>query len=209
MPEPPATDPYPVERFHPTSGSWLGWVGVVGFGLLAAESLARARSLSGVAVAAALVWGSLGMWTGLVRPRVLAHADHLLLRNAFRDTAVPWHLVDGIVVRLTLKVYVGDQVHHTSAISRSARSIAGGGAPRRAGGLRSQLLPTAAEVDITPPGADYAGYVETRLRDLASQRSSASTGRDRVTTSWATAPVTAFAVLSLGTAGLAVAALLS
>jgi hypothetical protein len=205
MPDLPAPDPYPVERFRPTSGYWLGWGGVVGFGLLAAEALAGPRSLTAVAVAAALVWGAMGMWIGLVRPRVLACADHLLLRNAFRDTAVPWHLVDGIVVRLTLKVYVGDDVHQASAVSRSARSIAQGGASRR-GGLLADLAPAAADVDLPPSVADYPGYVETRLRDLASQRAAASTGRDRVTTSWATAPTTAFAVLTLLTAALAVAA---
>jgi hypothetical protein len=209
MPDQPSVDPFPVERFRPSSGYWLGWVGVACFGLLAAESLARSRSLAAVALAAALLWGAVAMWIGLVRPRVEAHADHLLLRNAFRDAAVPWHLVDGIVVRLTLKVYVGDHVHHASSISRTARSIVRGGTPRGRSGLMSQLVPAAADVDLPAVVADYPGYVETRLRDLASQRSSASTGRERVTTAWATAPVTAFAVLGLVAAVLALAVALT
>jgi hypothetical protein len=209
MPESPATDPHPVERFRSASGYWLGWIGVLGFGLLAVESVAGSRSLSALAVAAALAWGAVVMWIGLVRPRVLARADHLLLRNAFRDTAVPWHLVDGIVVRLTLQVYVGDDVHHASAVSRSARSLAKGGAPRRRERLSSDLVPSGADVEPPPSTADYPDFVETRLRDLASQRRSASTGRDCVVTAWATVATTAFALLGLVAAALCVAALTS
>ncbi len=205
MPDPSAAEEHPVEAFRPTSGYWLGWFGVVLFAAVAVEVLARSRSGSSLAAASALAWGALVMWMGLVRPRVVAHADHLLLRNVFRDTAVPWHLVDGIMVRLTLRVYVGDEIHQAASISRGARPAVGGSTRRRGQGLLGVLAPTAAtdpaatdpHADVTPPGSDYAGYVETRLRDLASERRAASAGRDQVTTSWALGPTTAFAALSV------------
>lgn len=197
-----------MEAFRPTSGYWLGWAGVVLFAAVAAEVLARSRSGSSLAAASALAWGALVMWIGLVRPRVLAQADHVLLRNAFRDTAVPWHLVDGILVRLTLRVYVGDEIHQAASISRGARPAVGGSTRRRGQGLLGVLAPTAAtdpDAEVAPPGSDYAGYVETRLRDLASERRAASAGRDQVTTSWALGPTIAFTALSLLTVVLLVA----
>jgi hypothetical protein len=208
MPDPSAAEEHPVEAFRPTSGYWLGWFGVVLFAAVAAEVLARSRSGSSLAAASALAWGALVMWIGLVRPRVLARSDHVLLRNAFRDIAVPWHLVDGIMVRLTLRVYVGDEIHQAASISRGARPAVGGSTRRRGQGLLGVLAPTAAtdpDVDVTPSDSDYAGYVETRLRDLASERRAASAGRDQVTTSWALGPTVAFAALSLLTVVLLVA----
>jgi hypothetical protein len=208
MPDPSAAEEHPVEAFRPTSGYWLGWFGVVLFAAVAAEVLGRSRSGSSLAAASALAWGALVMWIGLVRPRVLARSDHVLLRNAFRDTAVPWHLVDGVLVRLTLRVYVGDEIHQAASISRGARPAVGGSTRRRGQGLLGVLAPTAAtdpDAEVAPPGSDYAGYVETRLRDLASERRAASAGRDRVTTSWALGPTVAFAALSLLTVVLLVA----
>jgi hypothetical protein len=198
MPDSSAAEEHPVEAFRPTSGYWLGWCGVALFAVVAVEVLVRSRSGMSLAAASALAWGALVMWIGLVRPRVLAFADHLLLRNAFRDTAVPWHLVDGILVRLTLRVYVGDQVHQAAAISRGARSgVAAAARGRRQGPLGSLAPSLATDADVAPPGADYAGYVETRLRDLATQRRAVSAGREQVTTSWALGPTIAFAALSL------------
>lgn len=207
MPDLAAADEPPVEAFRPTSGYWLGWFGVVLFVAVAVEVLVRSRSGSSFAAASALVWGALVMWIGLVRPRVLAFADHVLLRNAFRDTAVPWHLVDGILVRLTLRVYVGDQVHQAASISRGARTGVAGAARRGGPGPLGSLAPSVStDADLAPPGADYPSYVETRLRDLASQRRAASSGREQVTTSWAPGPTIAFAGLSLLTVVLLVVA---
>ena len=188
MAEPPVASSPPVESFRSTGGHLLGWVGIVGFALLAAESASRSWSLPGLATSAGLVWAATVMWVGVVRPRVLAYGDHLLLRSAFRDTVVPWHLIDGIAVRLVLRLHVGDEVLQTGAVSRRARS-----APTLAG----------AEVD-------YPEYVETRLRELASQRAEASRSWQAVQRSWAQLPTAIFAVTFSVAAGLlGAAALLS
>lgn len=212
MADAPPPDADPVERFRPSSGYWMGWAGVVGFGALAVETLVGSGSAATLATAAGLCWAAMAMWIGLVRPGVRAYGEHLLLRNWFRDTEVPWHLVDGVVVRHTLRVHVGDEVHHGAAISRSARSMRSGGARRSSSGGGGGLFGVAGMVDAvapqppehTHPAQDHAGYVETRLRDLAGQRADASRSRPRVVTRWAVAETTAFVLLTVGTAVLVV-----
>jgi len=215
MADAPAAGQHPVEHFSPTSGYWLGWAGIVGFGVLAAVSLAGSRSLPAVATAAGFAWAALLMWIGLVRPRVLARADHLLLRNEFRDTVVPWHLIDGIVVRTTLRVHVDDKVVHGAAVSRSMRSMRSGGQSQpRTGGLLTfgaermvaDMVPDAPPQQLPQIAADYPGYVETRLRELASERAEASESLPAVTTRWALLETVVFALASMVVVGLVVAA---
>ncbi len=214
MADAPAPSQDLVEDFRPTSGYWLGWAGVVGFGVLAAVSLAGSRSLPAVATAAGFAWAALLMWVGLVRPRVVAHGDYLLLRNEFRDTLVPWHLIDGIVVRHTLRVYVDDKVVHGAAVSRSLRAIrAGGRAPPRGGGLLSlgaermvaDLVPNAPPEQLPQMTDDYPGYVETRLRELASERAEGSQSLPAVTTRWALVETVVFVLVTVVAVGLIVA----
>lgn len=199
----------PVEHFRPTSGSRVGWVGIVLLLALAVQSLSGG-SLSAVAAAAGLGWCALGLWIGLVRPRVLAYGDHLLLRNELRDAVIPWHLVDGIVVRQTLRVHAGDDVCQCAAISRGAR-----GRPRVRRATSTWAGPMfgvegmvkgLGSTSTADPGvqitADYPDYVETRLRELTSQRVRASSSRPEVTTRWAAVPTAAFAAATAVAAAL-------
>lgn len=210
MAEPPVASSPPVESFRSTSGLLLGWGGIVGFALLAAESAARSWSLPGLAVSAGLLWAATVMWIGLVRPRVLAYGDHLLLRSPLHDTVVPWHLVDGITVRLTLRLHVGDEVLQTGAVSRRARSLAQGGAGAgRSGPTLAGVVDRLSPAGADHPTADYPGYVETRLRELASQRGEASRPLPAVQRSWARTPTTVFALVTVLAAGLWLAVALS
>ena len=118
-----------VERFHATSGTWLGWTGVGCLLGCAVLVLWSSTSLGSVAAAIGLCWGALVVWLALLRPTLRAHPDHLLLRNILRDTEVPWHLVDDVAVRHTLRVYVDEEVHHGVAVSRSTRQMLRQGRP--------------------------------------------------------------------------------
>jgi hypothetical protein len=210
MAQSPVASSVPVESFRSTSGHLLGWLGIVGFALLAVESASGSRSLPGLAACAGSVWAATVMWVGLVRPRVLAYGDRLLLRGALRDTVVPWHLVDGVAVRLTLRLHVGDEVLQTGAVSRSARTLAQGGSRTRSSGPALAGVVdrmSAAGPDHTT--VDYPQFVETRLRELASRRAGASRSRATVQRSWARLPTATFAVTTSVAAGLLGAALAS
>lgn len=196
-----------VERFGTWSGVGLGWAGVVGFSALAVTELLRASSAGGYAIAGWLAWVALLMYVGLVRPRVEAHDAHLLLRGSFRDVEVPWHLIDGIEVRHTLRVHVEDDTHHSPVVTRAGRSRGRDG-PAGAGLAVGRMAESVAPQPTTDPARrpDSASIVEMRLRDLASERRGASTDRDRVRTRWAAETCAVGAVVTIAALALVVVA---
>lgn len=176
-----------LERFPPTSGRWLGVATlallavVAGFVLADGQITARLGLLVGLA-AVALV-----SWVVLVRPTVHAREDHLLLRNLVRDTEVPWHLVEHVRASQTLRVTVGDRVHHGVAVGRSAR------ADVRAQRNRSGQQPS----ESPHPSPDYLDYVVDRITRLASEQAAASADRPSVTHRWARVELLLGLVLAL------------
>ncbi len=207
-------DALPVERFHPTSGVWLGWAGIAFLLGSAVVVLWSSTSVVSVATAIGLCWGALVVWLTLVRPTLRAHADHLLLRNILRDTEVPWHLVDDVVVRHTLRVYVDDEVHHGVALSRSTRQMLRQGQPNAPRGLLNIIGSRSMEEHAQSPtlsgtyqsSMDYPDFVEIRLMELASKRAEASRQRDAVTQRWATIVTATFVLLTLLTLAMIVLA---
>lgn len=180
-----------LERFAPTSGRWLGvatlaLLGVVaGFVLAGGQIMARLGLLVGLAVAA------LVCWVVLVRPTVHAREDHLLLRNLLRDTEVPWHLVEHVSAAQTLRVTVGDRVHHGVAVGRSARAD-----------MRAQRNRSGQQSPASPhPSPDYLDHVVDRITRLATEQAAASADRPGVTHRWAR--VELFLALVLAVAGVA------
>jgi len=194
-----------VERFHATSGTWLGWVGVVSLLGCAVLVLWSSTSLGSVAATIGLCWGALVVWLALLRPTLRAHPDHLLLRNILRDTEVPWHLVDDVVVRHTLRVYVDDEIHHGVAMSRSTRQMLRQGMPNAPRGLLNILGSRSMEEHAQSPtlsgtyqsSMDYPDFVEIRLMELAEKRAEASRERAAVTQRWATVVTATFVLLTL------------
>ena len=205
---------HPVERFHPTSGVWLGWVGIVGLLGSAVIVLWSSTSFGSVASAVGLCWGALVVWLTLLRPTLRAHPDHLLLRNILRDTEVPWHLVDDVVVRHTLRVYVDDDVHHGVSMSRSTRQMLRQGRPDAPRSVLNILGNRSMEEFSHSPtlsgtyqsAMDYPDFVETRLMELATKRAEASRQREAVTVRWAAVVTATFALVTLVAAAMIVVA---
>ncbi len=187
------TDDDAAERFG--TGAGLGWAGTVGLGVLAVVRALEDPSLGTAVGALGLAWGALVLYLGLVRPQVVAYPDHLLLRGSFRDSELPWHLIDGVAVRQSLRVHTDGRVLQSAAVSgglRSGRRAVG----RDALGLQDRvqgLVPGGVEAGRrVHPAVD----VETRLRDLASARSDASQHRSGVTQRWAVVETVVFAALT-------------
>ncbi len=110
------------ERFRPTAGRVVG-VCYAGVLVLAAGLTAwRGDSPAAAAATAGMVEALLVVHAMFLRPVLVAHDDHLLLRNMLSDTAVPWHRLDDVVVRRhTTKVFVGDGVHYGTGSGRWRR----------------------------------------------------------------------------------------
>ncbi len=209
-------DPGHVERFRPTSGYWLGWIGIVGLvgAAVLTVSTTGSVSLGVVATAVGLCWGALLVWLTMVRPAVRAEREHLLIRNILRDTEVPWHLIDDAVVRHTLRVYAGDEVHHGLAMSRTTRQMLreGGGGSQRSvlsfmGSAKLEELNTQPTLEGTYQSSmNYADFVEIRIAELVTKRKGESRGREAVTRRLALVEAALLGALTLTTVVLIVVA---
>lgn len=202
-----------VERFPPTSGRVSGALSG-GLMLLGAVAVALfGESLGAAALAVGLMLGAFANYVALVRPTMHAYEDHLRLRNMLTDTEVPWHLVDGVVVRQTTRIYVDDEVHHAIGVGRSARAVIRSDhqaqMDRSPGVLGLERLSGMSEEATEAAGSErarYPDYVETRLADLVKKQTPTSRGRGAVRQRWALPETLLLGVLSAAFAVLAVLA---
>lgn len=148
---------------------------------------------------------SLIAWVVLIRPRVVAHANGVLLRNIVRDTLIPWSCVERVKVLQTLQVVTPTQTYHGLGVSRSARSMLresrGQVTPGFFGvgssGVFGRSYPaearsTAAQQQV---GGTYQAYVESRLRDFA--KGKANVAAAQPVGSWAVLPLAALVVAAV------------
>lgn len=213
---PPGDHGRPLERF-PSSSRVVGVVTLVALAVVVVLVLLDGVNLAHWAVVAAIVLFGLGVWLTMVRPTVHVHEDHVLVRNALTDTAVPWHLVRAVEVRQVLVIQTDTETVHGIAVGRSARQQlhkrGGGGAARPSplgGGLsvpdpdrglggESRQDPSGREVR-----GDYAELVAQRLDILAEKNRRRPIGLDGVDKQWrwpeaiaVLAAIVAFALLVL------------
>jgi hypothetical protein len=134
------------------------------------------------AVVAALVLLGLGAWLTMVRPAVLAHDDHVLVRNALSDTAVPWHLVQSVEARQVLVIRTGDKTVHGLAVGRTTRQQL---MQRRGAGS----TPTSGAAGAAETNRNYADMVALRLDSLASTQREQSTDLAALDKRWRWAEV--------------------
>jgi hypothetical protein len=149
---PTTSTPSPVHAFKPTSGTVMGYVGLVTAAAVAVLALVSEPNATGLRTALVAALVGLLVWMVMLRPRVRAYADTLLLKNMTSDTVLPLARVDNVLVRHTLNVWVGDRRYTCAGIGRSTRNMLGakGRGPAVGGG-----------------GHDYPSFVETTIEDLA------------------------------------------
>ncbi|MBZ5741351.1 hypothetical protein [Nocardioides mangrovi] len=158
------------ERFPPTSGRIIGWLGVVTTAVIfvAAVVAWSPDTALGVALLAAL--GGVLSWASLLRPAVWATGDELVLRGMFQTDRIPLAAVDRVVITQVLAVWAGDKRYVSPAIGHSARDVIY--ARRRPGGLEQQgmdeLQAQASAISAGARGA-YQAHVEERIRHLADE----------------------------------------
>ena len=103
--------PAPVHRFRPTNGTAVGVAGLLTATAVVVLVLLTERSATGLRVAIAAAGVAVLVWAVLLRPRVVASEETLLLRHALSDVHLPLAAVEDVVVRSTLNVWVGERVH--------------------------------------------------------------------------------------------------
>jgi hypothetical protein len=190
----------PVQRFKPTTGPYLGYVGLAVCALVVGVVMTSEQHVIGVQVALGAVLLAVLIWLAMLRPSATAYDDTLVLRGMLSDTTLPLASIDAAVVRHVLVVWIGDDRYTCAGIARSTRSMV----KRRPGAMSVLgLYQTDDRMGAVGAGGmigtsgDYATFVETRIEDLA--RSARRDGRDvpEVRRDWARLEVAALVVSAL------------
>jgi hypothetical protein len=168
--DPPGTS-RPLERF-PCSSRVLGLVTLAAMAVVVVLVLLDGSSLTHVAIIAGIVLFGIGVWLTMVRPAVDLHKDHVLVRNALTDIAVPWHLVKSVEVRQVLVIRTDERAVHGIAVGRSARQQlrrgrGGPGPGPLAAAGRDALGQQDTFRDQHGLRIDYADAVALRIENLA------------------------------------------
>lgn len=141
----------PVERFHPTSGRIMGTIALVlAAAVVVIGVLDREHGFPLPVVLGAVVFGIL-VWAAMLRPRVWATGDELVMRNMLNTAHIPLAAIEQVAVRQVLAVSAGERRFVSPAIGRSLRQTL---KSNRASGQ-----PTATE--------SYPVFVEERISQLA------------------------------------------
>jgi hypothetical protein len=191
----------PVQKFKPTTGPAIGFVGLAVCVLVVGVVATSERSAVGAQVALGAVLLAVVIWLVLLRPRAAAYDDTLVLRGMLSDTTLPLAGIDAAVVRHVLVVWIGDDRYTCAGIARSTRSMM----RRRSSAMTSTLglhqtdprAGAAGDAGDIGTSGDYATFVETRIEDLA--RSARRDGRDAppVRRTWARLEIAALAASAL------------
>ena len=141
----------PVEEFRPTSGRVQGVIAVVVAAVLVVIGFRDLdRGFPAPVIAAALLLGVLA-WAAMLRPRIWATADDLVMRNMLHTVSIPLAAIQTVVVRQVLAIGVGEGRYVSPAIGQSARQAARG----ERSGVRAS------------PTESYQVFVEERIVQLA------------------------------------------
>ncbi len=118
VPAPGDTHTYPA-----TSGTGIGWTGLVAVVGLLVAVLVTDRSLQGARWGLALLLGGLAVYAFLVRPKIAVRGRTLVLINPLEDIEVPLGVVDEFQVRSATFVHVGSKRYVGVAIGRKVRHM--------------------------------------------------------------------------------------
>jgi hypothetical protein len=168
------SSPGEIQRFRPTNGRLMGFLGLALCVLAAAlfvvyESPGKAvPGLLGSGFAALLVW------LAMLRPGVEATPTHLRMRTLFETVSIPLASVETVVVRRYLLVRSGGRKYICPAISRPLRRTvrselrwSGGRQLLQPGVTEEQLNATSVRTDVQEQGLSYPDFVEQRIAHLA------------------------------------------
>lgn len=188
----PSEPARPVERFGPTSGQASGYAGLGMAAFTVVYALLSGPTATGVSVALGAVFFAALVWSVVLRPRVLVQADHLVLRNSFRDTRVPLAAVEHVAVGRMLTVWAEGEKHECLGVTRAHRRELR--AERRRASDESHGFGEAAAAAAAHDRARET-YVVRRIRELAeAARRRAGTEHGAVRRTWAWPEVAAVTV---------------
>jgi hypothetical protein len=155
------TSEAPVERFRPTSGRVTGVLALVLVAAVVVIGLVdRTHGFPLPVVAVALLVGVL-VWAAMLRPRVWATEEDLVLRNMLDTAWIPLAAIEKVVVRQVLAVSAGEKRYVSPAVGKSWRQTLKSSRARGAGDSDES------STDVRT--ASYPDFVEGRISRLAEE----------------------------------------
>lgn len=121
-----AADPGEERLFRPTSGTAVGWTGVVLAAVALVSVLVGDHTLGGARFGLAAAIFGLLVYCFMLRPRLVIGRAHLELRNPFGSWHVPLAAVQKVVVRAVTRVYTDERRFDGVAVGRPVRSMVRG-----------------------------------------------------------------------------------
>jgi hypothetical protein len=198
-----AADPAGDRLFRPTSGTVLGWTGVVLALVGLGAALVGDHTIGGARFALASAIFGLLVYCFMLRPRLVIRRAELELRNPFGSWHVPLAGVRRVVVRAVTRVYTDERRFDGVAVGRPVRSMVRGKQVRQRSvgvpGLGASRITEDPEATRVPRGqldadmvADFV--VEQILAAADRARETAEPARTPVR-SWAWPELTVLSVL--------------
>ena len=197
----------PVERFKPTTGGVVGWLGIaVAVGMIVYVSVA-VHSRQGLQVGLGALFALVLVWVTQLRPRVTAYPRHLLLKGSVRDVAVPYVAVDELTMGQTLNVWVRGRRYVCIGIGKPlGYDVRQRMRAHNQGGVlgTNRVVDPSGRSDFRSraPDLSYESFVMTRLGDLvaearAEQRAAAVPADASVRPAYAVPEIVALVVTGL------------
>ena len=110
-------------RFHPTSGTAIGWLGLGLAGVAVVAVAYDGLSVSGARFAAASALFGLLVWCFMLRPRVVLGPTEVELRNAFSSWHVPLAGIRRVMVRAITRLDTDAGAYDGIAVGRPLRTL--------------------------------------------------------------------------------------
>ena len=164
-----------LERFKPTTGLFVGVVGLLIATFTLGYVVLSVHTTVGLRLGLGAVFGAVVVWVSQLRPRVTAYTRDLHLKGSLRDARVPYVLIDEVTMAQTLNVWVGGRRFMCIGIGKSLGSdIRQRAKKERQGSLlgtsRSREFSERAEVAAPDQTAmSYHTFVVTRIEELVDQ----------------------------------------
>lgn len=133
----------------------MGWFGLALMAALLAITLYDGTDLDHLAFASGVLLLSGVITVVYVRPCLALYADHLLVRNAISNVAIPWNAIESVSVRHVMEIDMGDKVVPALAFGRSLRQ-------------QRQYAATPSKLGEM----DYTDHVVDKVRDAVRQHAS-------------------------------------
>jgi hypothetical protein len=167
--------PQPVQRFKPTSGHLVGYVGIALCAFALGYVVLFVHSVTGLRIGLGAVFFGVLVWVTQVRPRATAYPQHVVLKNSVRDAHVPLARVDEVAIGQMLSLWVGEDRYVCIGIGNTLREDFK--ARRRSmvedaelGTSRySELRRKADLANLDERAMSYQTFVVTRLEELVEE----------------------------------------